>query len=178
MSTFIEEIRAGVKRLIDQNAENPKGNEAESDVYEYALCDVLSIIDEVEKEHPVPADIEREMKEAAENAPCCDFCHESDIRDREEWCKEKFGHFYAAGMLAEREQLASLPTIKGYVARDGHGSLEFSSEKPSRLEWCGWKLWKITRGTPVVVLPNTLFPDLRWEDEPREVEIIIKEVEK
>ena len=57
MNTIIKEIRAGVKRLIDQNAEKPKGNEVESDVYEYALCDVLSIIDEVEKEHPVPADV-------------------------------------------------------------------------------------------------------------------------
>lgn len=65
-------------------------------------------------------------------------------------------------------------TIKGWVARDGHGALVFSNEKPSRLEWCGWKLWKISRGTPAVVLPNTFLPSLRWEDEPIEVEIIIK----
>lgn len=81
---------------------------------------------------------------------------------------------FAAGMLAERERMASCPTIKGWVARDGHGALVFSNEKPSRLEWCGWKLWKISRGTPAVVLPNTFLPSLRWEDEPREVEIIVK----
>lgn len=76
------------------------------------------------------------------------------------------------------KDLASGPTIKGWISRDGHGSLVFSNEKPSRLEWCGWKLWKISRDTPAVVLPNSLFPSLRWEDEPREIEIIIKEVGK
>ena len=124
----------------------------------------------------IPDEIEREMQEIAELAPCCDFCHASDIEDREEWCKEKFRHFYAAGMLAERERLASFPTIKGWVARDGHGSLVFSNEKPSRLEWCGWKLWKISRDTPAVVLPNSLFPALRWEDEPKPVRVIIEEI--
>ena len=52
----------------------------------------------------IPAEIEREMQEIAERAPS-DFCHYSDIVDREEWCKEKFRHFFAAGMLAERERL-------------------------------------------------------------------------
>ena len=121
---------------------------------------------------PVPADIEREMQEIAELAPCCDFCHSADILDRQEWCKEKFRHFYAAGMLAERERLASCPTIKVWMARDGHGSLAFSSKKPSRLEL--WKLWKVASETPAIFLPNTLFPDLRWEAEPREVEIMVK----
>ena len=67
-------------------------------------------------------------------------------------------------------------TIKGWVARDGHGALVFSNEKPSRLEWCGWKLWKISRGTPAVVLPNTFLPSLRWEDEPIPVRVIIEEI--
>ena len=81
---------------------------------------------------------------------------------------------FADGMLAERERLASCPTIKGWVARDGHGSLVFSNEKPSRVVWCGWNLWKVSRGTPAVVLPNSIYSALRWEDEPIEVEIIVK----
>ena len=73
---------------------------------------------------------------------------------------------------------APLATIKGWIGRDGHGSLVFSNEKPSRLEWCGWKLWKISRGTPAVVLPNTIFPALRWEDEPKPVRVIIEEIKE
>lgn len=121
MSNQIEQIRARI--------EAKKSNtNAAGDYDEYAdgigvgLASALRIIDEVEKEHPTPAE----------------------------------------------------DTIKGWVARDGHGALVFSNEKPSRLEWCGWKLWKISRGTPAVVLPNTFLPSLRWEDEPIEVEIIIK----
>lgn len=83
---------------------------------------------------------------------------------------------YAAGMLAERERMASCPTIKGWVARDGHGALVFSNEKPSRVVWCGWNLWKVSRGTPAVVLPNSLLPSLRWEDEPKPVRVIIEEI--
>ena len=76
--------------------------------------------------------------------------------------------------LAAQAQPAPADTFKGWVARDGHGSLVFSNEKPSRLEWCGWKLWKVSRGTPAVVLPNSIYSALRWEDEPIEVEIIVK----
>lgn len=76
------------------------------------------------------------------------------------------------------QQHADAATIKGWIARDGHGSLVFSNEKPSRLEWCGWKLWKISRGTPAVVLPNSLFPSLRWEDEPKPVRVIFEEIKE
>ena len=53
----------------------------------------------------IRAEIEQEIAEIAELAPSCDFCHYSDLIEREEWCKEKFRHFVVAGMLAERERL-------------------------------------------------------------------------
>jgi hypothetical protein len=65
-------------------------------------------------------------------------------------------------------------TIKGWVARDGYGSLAFSNMKPSRIKL--WKLWKVSSDTPAVVLPSTLSPSLRWEDEPKPVRIIIEEI--
>ena len=104
--------------------------------------------------------------------------NEGTVDAVEAWSREDVLVLMRAMYNEAREELRSCPAIKGWIARDGHGSLVFSREKPSRLEWCGWKLWRISRGTPAVVLPNAQFPSLRWEDEPREVEIIIKEVEK
>ena len=69
----------------------------------------------------IPAEIEREMQEIAERAPS-DFCHYSDIVDREEWCKEKFRHFFAAGMLAERERLMK-EAVEGEIVKDISGKL-------------------------------------------------------
>ena len=164
MNTIIEEIRKRIKA-----AEN--NIDAAGDYDEYAdgrgvgLAAALRIIDEVEKEHPVPADVQEAAR--AYSASVSNGRHFRDLETG-----------YAAGMLAERERLASCPTIKGWVARDGHGSLVFSNEKPSRLEWCGWKLWKISRDTPAVVLPNSLFPSLRWEDEPKPVRVIIEEIKQ
>ena len=121
----------------------------------------------------IPAEIEREMQEIAERAPS-DFCHYSDIVDREEWCKEKFHHFFAAGMLAERERLASGPTIKGWVARDENGQLWLYGQRPFR----NGRVWTTRNGCYFIRIGNTLFntllPSLRWEDDPREVEIIVK----
>ena len=62
----------------------------------------------------IPAEIEREMQEIAERAPS-DFCHYSDIVDREEWCKEKFRHFFAVGMLAERERLMKAAPVADVI---------------------------------------------------------------
>lgn len=112
---------------------------------------------------PVPADVQ----EAAEKAALHYDMGTEGVA---------FQDGYKEGMLAERERLAAFPTIKVWMARDGHGSLVFSSKKPHRLEL--WKLWEVTRETPAIFLPNTLFPDLRWEDEPKKVEIIIKEAKK
>ena len=69
----------------------------------------------------IPAEIEREMQEIAERAPS-DFCHYSDIVDREEWCKEKFHHFFAAGMLAERERLMKEAPVADVIEMRGSTS--------------------------------------------------------
>ena len=64
--------------------------------------------------------------------------------------------------------------IKGWVARDkyfdplfGNG-LILHSQKPTRdrNEWSGESI--------LIHLPNRLFPDLSFDDEPIEVELIIK----
>lgn len=73
-------------------------------------------------------------------------------------------------------EINSLPKIKGWVARDsvedgfiGTG-LIFHHSKPSR---CGGE-W--SSQTIAMHLPWEMFPDLKWKDEPIEVELLIKKV--
>lgn len=62
--------------------------------------------------------------------------------------------------------------IRGWVARDEDGNLFMYSTKPERIGtmWMG--------EFANFDLRNNLFPDLTWDDEPIEVEIIIKRKKK
>lgn len=72
--------------------------------------------------------------------------------------------------------------IKGWVARDDDGTLAIHYEKPRRV--CYYNNEIVSDGTPWVweneagygLLPVKIFPDLKWEDEPLEVELTIKRV--
>lgn len=72
--------------------------------------------------------------------------------------------------------------IKGWVARDDDGTLAIHYEKPRRV--CYYNNEIVLDGTPWVweneagygLLPVKIFPDLKWEDEPLEVELAIKRV--
>lgn len=72
--------------------------------------------------------------------------------------------------------LPELPKIKGWVARDAYEDVEngvgliLHSSKPER----GNEEW--TAGTIMAHLPWDMFPDFKWEDEPKQVELIIREV--
>ena len=77
---------------------------------------------------------------------------------------------FADGMLDERERLASCPAIKGWVARDENGQLWLYGQRPFRNE----TVWTTSNGRYFLRIDNTLFHSLRWEDEPIEVEIIVK----
>lgn len=65
--------------------------------------------------------------------------------------------------------------IQGWVARDGGGpndlGLRVYSVKPKRME--GLKRWN-GRGEKTTLIDCRLFPDLTWDSEPIEVEIIFK----
>jgi len=72
--------------------------------------------------------------------------------------------------------------VKGWVARDDDGTLAIHYEKPRRV--CYYNGNIVPDGTPWVweneagygLLPVKIFPDLKWEDEPLEVELAIKRV--
>lgn len=72
----------------------------------------------------------------------------------------------------------SLPTINGWVARDEYsgdeGNLYIGMRRPRRIDnaapgfgmWCDYGEF--------MALPSEMFPDLKWEDEPIEVELTIR----
>ena len=80
------------------------------------------------------------------------------------------------GYITALTEFSKFPTIHGWVARDsvedafsGTG-LILHHTKPSRIggEW--------SSSTITMHLPSTMFPELKWEDEPIEVNLIIQKI--
>ena len=63
-------------------------------------------------------------------------------------------------------------TIKGWITRDGDGSLTIypDPDKPRRSrQYQFW--WSCVNGWNV---PRDLFPDIKWDSDPKEIEMTIK----
>lgn len=67
------------------------------------------------------------------------------------------------------KEISALPTIKGWVARDKCGELYFFKERPTRSEY----VWSCPVHSCRPIRDKKVFPDLKWEDEPIEVELPI-----
>lgn len=65
--------------------------------------------------------------------------------------------------------------IAGWVARNENNLLNAYSKKPIRQAFGDCLGWF---GNIVMLLDESLFPDLTWDDEPQEVKIIIKKKKK
>lgn len=73
--------------------------------------------------------------------------------------------------MTNEENIKGLPKIHGWVARDNDlNHIHLFSDKPlrDRYEWAS--------GSYPLTLPNEMFPDLTWESEPVEVELLIKKI--
>ena len=69
---------------------------------------------------------------------------------------------------------------KMWIARDKDGELTLFSNKPHRCTDAGWnnESWDVVsmdEFTDTMILDSNMFPDLTWEDEPIEVELVIKQ---
>lgn len=67
-----------------------------------------------------------------------------------------------------------------WIARDKDGQLTLFSNKPHRCKEVGWnnESWDVVsmdEFTDTMILNSNMFPDLTWEDEPIEVELISKQ---
>jgi len=69
------------------------------------------------------------------------------------------------------QEISALPTIKGWVARDGDGTLYLYIRPPYRDKNYDW--WHPIAGRDKLAIDISLFPELRYEDEPIEVELPI-----
>lgn len=67
--------------------------------------------------------------------------------------------------------------IQGWVARDKKGTICLYNECPKRL-YAPINEWGTDYPLQYYCLPKKLCPDLTWEDEPLEVEIILKRKKK
>jgi len=97
-------------------------------------------------------------------------------------CITAFGKFEIDHNAPKREgyikaltEIESLPKIKGWVARFKNGHLWLFSKKPQRI-CIHFDRWYWGNGDAEKQLPNDMFPDLKWEDEPIEVELLIRKV--
>lgn len=93
-----------------------------------------------------------------------EFCQH--IVDEEEAFYNMFDRAYALG----RQEKEADTVISGWVARDDSGSLNVFDEEPTRDEKLG--MW--SDGLDHFGLPYSSFPDLTWDSDPIEVELIIK----
>ena len=66
-----------------------------------------------------------------------------------------------------------LPKINGWVARDKNGELNLFEVKPRRDENFGYWWDRDYQSSPI---DENAFPELTWENEPKEVELLIREI--
>lgn len=82
--------------------------------------------------------------------------------------------FYDGRKCAEQEY-ESLPKIRGWVARDKDGCLNFFHSTPLCLAPLRGEVSWVLPPNPMA-LNETDFPNLRWEDKPIEVELLIQKI--
>lgn len=77
--------------------------------------------------------------------------------------------------LIESLKKEQSPKIKGWMARDEDGALYVFASKPQRAKGIYKEdIWD--NGDAALPLPKSIFLDLKWEDEPIEVELTIHRV--
>lgn len=64
--------------------------------------------------------------------------------------------------------------IQGWLVRDKDGTLNLFYGSDNPIKRCQDEYWSVVAGAVFEYLPIEMFPDLTWDSEPEEVEIIIK----
>lgn len=72
-------------------------------------------------------------------------------------------------------------TMKGYIARNKNGNISLYDYKPKRKQWKSTDyinyVWQPSMGGRIQ-LNKSMFPEITWDDEPKEVEITINLINK
>lgn len=111
----------------------------------------------------------------------CRLCADADDYINEHLEEEDSDHAYYQGrsdalheLYAGEPKDAEDTVISGWVARDKDGNLVLHYKKPHRTS--GNTKWYSAQSQKS--LPRDSFPDLTWDDDPQEVEIILKRKKK
>lgn len=99
----------------------------------------------------------------------------------EEYSKSAFSYAFDRAYALGKQEKGADTVIQGWVCRDADGFLSLYKDKPTRdtcdLDDVPYGIWSDNTDSHME-LPITSFPDLTWESEPQECEIIIKRKKK
>lgn len=79
------------------------------------------------------------------------------------------------GLLQGMSVIESFPKIQAWIARDSTEGLGLYGEKPERINNYEWRSDSESYMN-LTYEPKAKFPELKWEDEPIEVELLIRKV--
>lgn len=91
--------------------------------------------------------------------------------------QEAFNYAFDRAYALGKQEKDADTVIQGWMARDADGDLNFYYDKPRR-EKAVWDEPQYWIGETQIDLDPDLFPDLTWDDDPIEVEIVIKRKKK
>lgn len=102
------------------------------------------------------------------------LAREGYVRREEKWdeVETTAKNEFLRGRKECAEEYESLPKVHGWVARDHSGIPKIHEYKPYRNENCG--IWDNIDAK--IVIPRSLFPEITWESEPIEVELLVRRV--
>lgn len=157
--SIIEQIKAEIERRIE--AHHTHGHFCA----EHEFRDVLSFISTLEQEKPVPNDLEGAAKEYTGDSVSDEGIMEVAA--------------FIAGAKWDRERMMS-KAVEGWVAVDsdtyGKRRVTLFPKKPVRDVLTEYKYWAATCPRyESIKLDSNAFPNLKWEDEPKKVKLIIIE---
>lgn len=87
------------------------------------------------------------------------------------WNDGEYGFIAGANFALGKQEKDADTVISGWVARDKDNNLFIYSDKPKRVYDGEFSRWE---GLCLDAISNSLFPDLIWDNDPIEAELIIK----
>lgn len=103
-----------------------------------------------------------------------EFCKRYRIEEPSEQNIESFNWIFDRAYALGKQEKDTDTVIQGWVARDSDGTLSLFEVKPERVRYKQDIKEGLWMAKTMADLVSELFPDLTWDSEPEEVEIIIK----
>lgn len=157
----IEKILTEIERQLEE-----LGMSGSVGVGRSVLLEMRDFVKSLKKESEV--DLEKEIKDYIKRVHCLAVGKE---------IANLAHYFYELGLNAKSDA----PKIKGWLARDRNKALFFHHEKPHRYYGDTWRTDWVRHPQPELHhlrLLDDIMPNLKWEDEPIEVELIIRKKEE